>query len=75
MKRAAEDEIVRWHHQFNGHKLEQALGDGEGQWGLMCCSPWGHKESDKTERLNNKNLMLERMKLRHRVFKQLPEIT
>ena len=74
-KGLTEDAIVGWHHQFNGHKLEQALGDGEGQWGLMCCSPWGHKESDKTERLNNKNLMLERMKLRHRVFKQLPEIT
>ena len=41
---------------------------------LACCSPWGHKESDMTEWLNNKNLMLERMKMRHRVFKQLPEI-
>ena len=73
-KGLTEDEMVGWHRRFNGHELEQALGDGEGQWGLMCCSPWGHKESDMTEWLNNKNLMLERMKMRHRVFKQLPEI-
>ena len=73
-KGLTEEEMVGWHRRFNGHELEQALGDGEGQWGLMCCSPWGHKESDMTEWLNNKNLMLERMKMRHRVFKQLPEI-
>ena len=48
-----EDEIVGWHHQLTGHEFEQALGDGEGQGGLVCCSPWGHKESDTTERLNN----------------------
>ena len=67
--------MVGWHHQCDGHEFEQATRVGDGQGGLVCCSPWGHKESDKTERLNNKNLMLERMKLRHRVFKQLPEIT
>ena len=44
-----EDEMVGWHHQLNGHKFEQALGDGEGQGSLACCSPWGHKESDVTE--------------------------
>ena len=48
-----EDEMVGWHHQLNGHEFEQALGDGEGQGSLACCSPWGHKESDATERLNN----------------------
>ena len=42
-----------WHHQFNGHEVEQALGDGEGQGSLACCSPWSSKESDMTERLNN----------------------
>ena len=42
-----------WHHQLNGHKFEQSLGDGEGQGNLVCCSPWGHKESDMTEQLNN----------------------
>ena len=47
-----EDEVVGWHHQLNGHEFEQALGDGEGQGRLMCCSPWSHKESDMAERLN-----------------------
>ena len=36
----------------NGHELEQALGVGDGQGNLACCSPWGHKESDMTEQLN-----------------------
>ena len=46
-----------WHHQLNGCEFEQALGDSEGQGRLACCSPWGHKESEVTERLNNnKNL-------------------
>ena len=36
--------------------FEQALGDGEGQGSLACCSPWGHKESDTTESLNNNNI-------------------
>ena len=49
-----EDETAGWHHRVNGHEFEQALGDGEGQGSLMCCSPWGRKESDMTERLNNK---------------------
>ena len=43
-----EDEMVRWHHQFNGHELGQTPGGGEGQGGLACCSPWGCKESDTT---------------------------
>ena len=47
-----EDEIVGWHHQLNGHEFEQALGVGDGQGGLACCSPWGRKESDTTEQLN-----------------------
>ena len=44
--------MVGWHHRLNGHEFEQALGDGEGQGSLACCSPWGHKESDTTEQLN-----------------------
>ena len=44
--------MVGWHHRFNGHEFEQALGDGEGQGSWACCSPWGHEESDTTERLN-----------------------
>ena len=47
--------MVGWHHRLNGHKFEQALGDGEGQGSLACCSPWGHKESDMTERLRSSN--------------------
>ena len=52
---ATEDEMVGWHHQLNGHEFEQAPGDSEGQGSLGCCSPWGHKESDTTGRLNNKS--------------------
>ena len=48
-----EDEMVGWHHRLSGHEFEQAPGAGDGQGGLACCSPWGHKESDTTERLNN----------------------
>ena len=47
-----ENEMVGWHHQLDGHEFEQDLGVGDGQGGLACCSPWGHKESDTTERLN-----------------------
>ena len=49
-----EDEMVGLHHRLNGHEFEQAPGDSEGQGSLLCCSPWGHKESDTTEQLNNK---------------------
>ena len=42
----AEDEMVGWHHRLNGHEFEQALGVGDGQGSPVCCSPWGHKESD-----------------------------
>ena len=45
--------LVGWYHRFNGHEFEQTLGVGDGQGSLVCCSPWGHKESDMTERLNN----------------------
>ena len=48
-----EDEMVEWHHRVNGHEFEQTLGYTEGQESLVCCSPWGCKESDMTERLNN----------------------
>ena len=40
-----DNEMVEWHHQLDGCEFEQASGDGEGQGGLVCCSPWGHKES------------------------------
>ena len=47
-----EDEMVGWHHQLNGHELEQAPGVGDGQGGLACGSQWGRKESDTTEQLS-----------------------
>ena len=47
-----QDEMVGWHHWLGGHEFEQAPGDGDGQGGLTCCSPWGRKESDTTEQLN-----------------------
>ena len=47
---------IEWHHQLNGHELEQAPGDDEGQGSPVCCSPWDHKESDRTEKLNNNSL-------------------
>ena len=50
-KWVTEDEMVGWHHQLNGHEFEQTLGVGDWQGGLACGSPWGHKESDMTERL------------------------
>ena len=49
VSRMTEDEIVGWHHLLNGHEFEQALGDGDGQGGLACCSLWGCRESDVTE--------------------------
>ena len=52
-KGTTEDEmVVGWHHWLNGHEFEQALGIGNGQGSLVCCSPWGHKELDMTEQLN-----------------------
>ena len=54
-KGLTEDEVVVWHHWLNGHEFEQTLGDSEGQGSLVCCSPWGHKELDMTERLNYNN--------------------
>ena len=44
--------MVGWPHGCNGHEFEQAPGVGDGQGGLACCSPWGHKELDTTEQLN-----------------------
>ena len=52
-KGMSEDKVVGWHHWLNGHEFGQTPRDGKGQRSLACCSPWGHKESDMTERLNN----------------------
>ena len=62
-KGVTEDEMVGWHHQLNGHKFEQTLRDSEGQGSLVCCSPWGLKESDTTEQLHNRILSFPNMEL------------
>ena len=48
--------MVGWRHRFNGHRCGQALGDGEGQGGRVCCSPGSQKESDMTWGPNNSNV-------------------
>ena len=47
-----EDEMAGWHYQLDGREFERILGDGDRQGGLACCDSWGHKELDRTERLN-----------------------
>ena len=47
-----EDEMVGWRHRLNGHEFESALEVGDGQGGLACCSPWGHKMLEMTVQLN-----------------------
>ena len=51
-KGTTEDEMAGWHHQLDGHEFEWTPGVGDGQGSPACCSSWGHKESDTTERLN-----------------------
>jgi len=51
-KGTTEDEMVGWHHRLNGHEFELTPGVGDGQGSLACCSPWGRRESDTTERMN-----------------------
>ena len=50
--------MVGWHHRLIGHEFEQALGNGEGQGSMGCCSPWAGKESNMTEQLNNNGYRL-----------------
>ena len=50
-----EDKMAGWHHRLNGHEFGYTVGVGDGQRGLVCCSPWGRKESHKTEQLNRKS--------------------
>ena len=52
-KGTTEDEMVGWHHRLNGYESEQTPEESEGQGSLACCSPWGRKESDMAELLNN----------------------
>ena len=57
-KGLAEGEMVGWHHLLSGLEFEQTSGDGEGQGSLVCCKPWGRKELDITEQLNNDSIKL-----------------
>ena len=57
-KGTTKGEMVGWHYWLDGHEFEQTQGDGDGQGGLACCSPWGLKESNTTEQLNNNNHIL-----------------
>ena len=59
-KGMTQDEMVGWHHWFNGHGFGWTLGVGDGQGGLVCCDSWGHKESNTNERLNWTELTLGR---------------
>ena len=63
-KGVTEDEMVGWHHRLDEHEFKQATGVGDGQGGLACCSPQGHKESDMTEWLNWTKLMVSRFSQR-----------
>ena len=67
-KRVAEDEIVGWHHRFNGHEFEQTQGDSEGQGSLACCRPCGHRESDRTEWLNNNDKSTKGCKIKMKIL-------
>ena len=58
-KGTTDNKMLGWHPRLNGHEFEQGPGDGEGQGSLVCCSPWGHRELDRTEWLNsNKDCLL-----------------
>ena len=63
--------MVGWHHRLNGHEFGQTPREYEGQEGLACCSPWGHKESDTTRKLKNKSGMA--LKQRHERHVQIQE--
>ena len=56
-----EDEMVGWHHRLDGHEFEQALGVGDGQRSLACCSPWGHKELDTKLKLQYSGHLMQRV--------------
>ena len=63
-----EDEMVGWHHQLNRHEFEQTVGDTEGQGSLVCCSPWGRKELNVTERLNNNKWLVHQFRTTFNFF-------
>ena len=62
-KGMTEDEMIGWNNQLDGREFKQALEDGEGQGSLVWCSPWGRKESDTTDWLNNDKLIMQALRL------------
>ena len=73
-KGTTEDRMVGRHHWPNRHEFEQAPGHGKGQGSLTCCSPWGHKESDMTERLNSNNSNQKNRKVKVEVTQLCPTL-
>ena len=73
VKGAAESEMVGWHHWLPGHESEQTPGDSEGQGSLVGLSPWGCKEWDMTERLNNRRLLGGTDYYAYKVLRIVPE--
>ena len=69
VKGTTEDELVGWHHRLDGHEFEQALGVGDGEGSLVCCSPWCCKESDMGEQLNWTDLIQKFQLWRRKYFK------
>ena len=67
--------MVGWHHRLNEHEFERTRGDSEGQRSLVCCSPWGLKESGMTQQLNKNNTALEVLSPNHWTAREGPMIT
>ena len=67
--------MVGWHHRLNEHEFERTQGDSEGQRSLVCCSPWGLKESGMTQQLNKNNTALEVLSPNHWTTREGPMIT
>ena len=63
-----EDEMVGWDHRLSGYEFEETPGDSEGQGSLACCSPWGHKELDMTQQLNNNSNSCTNLKAREKAL-------
>ena len=71
-RRRRERQMVGWYHRLDGYEFEQAPGVGDGQGSLGCCSPWGHKELDRTEWLNWTELIYSPGALTHSVYASTP---
>ena len=69
-KGMTEDEMVGWHHRLDGHEFEQTLGVGNCQGGLVCCSPWGHKELDMIEWLKIRKFQSRKLEIPREHFMQ-----